>query len=99
MLFPLDEVSRHLSGIFPKLEREGALLSWPDRGGVSTLQVEAIDYQTHEGLKVSEVVTLLHRSVQLLGVPAQVCSQLNKLTTMGALLAGAKMPRACGRAR
>jgi len=90
MLFPLDEVTRYLTGIFPRLEREGALLRWPDRGGVSTLQVEAIDYQTADGHNVKEVVTLLHRSVQLLGVPAQACSQLNKWATMGALLAGVR---------
>jgi hypothetical protein len=83
-------VTRYLTGIFPRLEREGALLCWPDRGGVSTLQVEAIDYQTADGHNVKEVVTLLHRSVQLVGVPAQVCSQFNRWATMGALLAGVK---------
>ena len=90
MLFPLDEVTRYLTGIFPKLEREGALLRWPDRGGVSTLQVEAVDHHTADGRQVSEVVMLLHCSVQLLGVTAQVCSQINRWATMGALLAGSQ---------
>jgi hypothetical protein len=88
MLFPLDLVAQYLTGIFPGLERDGAMLRWSDRGGVSSLQVEAIDYQTPAGLTVSEVVTLLHRSAQLLRVSAETCSQLNRWAALGALLAG-----------
>lgn len=90
MLFPLDEVTRYLTGVFPGLERDGAMLRWSDRGGVSTLQVEAIDFRASGEQRVSEVVTVLHRSVQLLGVPAEVCSQLNKWSAMGALLTSEK---------
>ena len=88
MLFPLDTVVAYLTGIFPGLKRDASTLRWPDRGGVSTLQVESINYRTPDDLTVSEVVTLTHRSMQLVAVPAQATSQLNKWAAMGALLAG-----------
>lgn len=88
MLFPLDTVAAYLGGIFPRLERAGDLLRWPDRGGVSSLQVETTDYRTADNRSVVEIVTLLHRSTALQGVSPQTCRELNRFAAMGALLMG-----------
>ncbi|MBL8224828.1 MAG: hypothetical protein JNM50_05805 [Chromatiales bacterium] len=87
-LFPLDHAEQYLGRAIANVERDGLTLRWPAFDGVTELTVEPVNEQTSDGLTISEIVTLTHRSPLLAVADDQTCAALNRLTTLSALTPG-----------
>jgi hypothetical protein len=87
-LFPLDYAEQYFARAIPGLQRDGLTLRWPAFDGVTELTVQPVNEPTSDGLTISEIVTLTHRSPLLADADAATCALLNRLATLSALTPG-----------
>jgi hypothetical protein len=85
-LFPLDRAESYLRPDRAGLERDGNCLRWPDRDGVTELQVVPVAHRTLDGRLVSELVTLTHTSPALSSLDARTAMLWNQWATLSALV-------------
>lgn len=80
-LFPIAQAEAYLRQAHYDLERQENVLRWPHCDGVTELRVDSIEYQTHDKLIVSQLVTVEHFSDAIAAVDAAWAAHLNKWAT------------------
>jgi hypothetical protein len=88
MLFPLDQVHAHLAGTFPDIHREKLSLSFNAHTGRTTIKVLPSNYQTEDGMTISEVVVLEHEAEGFDRITLEQAAAVNRYATVSALFAG-----------
>jgi hypothetical protein len=86
MLFPLQDAAAYLSACAFRLEQVNKGFRWKQHGGVTTLQVEPIEFRTIDGYVVQEIVTAKHSSPLLDSLPHESVSLLNRWATGSAIV-------------
>jgi len=87
-LFPIAKAKAYIAGVATDLEHKNNTLRWSSYDGITELTVSPINYETFDGLKVIEEVTLTHVCPALTEISASQAAQINRFALISCLVPG-----------